>query len=369
MKRKNTLFAALLICGSIVFLNGCATPEVSNTNEISPDTDPLQGGISSQDVRTVASKMCPAILSVPEIAEAPGITRIKIAGFKNSSRFFIDRNLFMKRLSVELNRYGRGKIRFLSNNERVMASRVAVLKDRQEARIEQKLKQIAAEIAASPVLKQGKILKIAVIPVINTNLVNMNADSFTAMLRSEIYNAAAGKVQFLLPGVTEGADYYLTGQFISESMKNEGIINLVNYIETIDARVKSGKSLNVMYVTADNGTVAFVQEDHLNKILKDPAMRGNPNVNKRLNIMLIDPKTKAGVYEKMMLLDKKISDNSGAARLIISGEISGMHQRRRGVSSDYLLISVQLTDPETAETIWEDAYEVKLLSKAGIVYR
>lgn len=390
MNKKNMCWAALLVCGSLVFFSGCATPEVSNTNEISPDTEPLQSGITSQDVRTVATRMCPAILALPEIADAQGVTRIKIADFKNKSRFFIDRNLFMKRLTVELNRYGRGKVRFLSNNEKVMASRVAVLKDRQSAQIEKNLKQIASEIAASPILKQGKIIKVAVIPVLNTNLVNMNADSFTAMLRSEIFNAAGGKVQFLMPGAVEGADYYLTGQFIPETMKTEGIINLANYIEVVDARVKAGKSMyitsetsgtsNAQVVSVQSGNVSTVTinpskrniavyESHLKKILEDPAMRANPNVNKRLNIMLIDPKTKAGVYEKMILLNRKISDNSGAAKYIISGEIAGMHQKRNGIASDYLLISIQLTDPESAETIWEDAYEVKRMSRAGIVYR
>ena len=85
--------------------------------------------------------------------------------------------------------------------------------------------------------------------------------------------------------------------------------------------------------------------------------------------MLVDPKSKAVVYEKPVLLDRKISDNSGAANYIISGEISGMHQRVQGVSTDYLLINIQLTDPESNMIIWEDAYEVKRMSQAGIVYR
>ena len=391
MFRNNSALLGGLACCFMLFLNGCVHPHVSNTNEISPDEEPLQSGITSGDVRTVASQMCPAILAVPEIAESADVTRIKIADFKNSSRFFIDCNLFMKRLSVELNRHSRGRVRFLSNNEKVQASRVAVLKDRQSAQIQQNLKKIASEIAASPILAQGKVVKVAVIPVLNTNLVNMNADSFTAMLRSEIFNACGGKVQFLMPGVLDGADYYLTGQFIPETMKTEGIINLANYIEVVDARVKAGKS---MYVAVDSGSTVIpahittvnsgnvstttvnpahakvvAYENHLRQILNDPAMRANPNVNKRLNVMLIDVKSKAGVYEKMIMLDRKISDNSGNAQYIISGEISGMHQRRNGVASDYLLISIQLTDPESNEMIWEDAYEVKRLSESGIVYR
>ena len=383
-------FGAVLLCWVMLWANGCAHPQVSNSNEISPDDEPLQSGITSGDVRSVASKMCPSILAIPEIVESAGVTRIKIADFKNNSRFFLDRNLFMKRLTLELNRNSRGKIRFLNDNEKVQRSRREILKNRQSEQIAQCLKQIASEIAASPVFKQGKIVKIAIIPVFNTNLVNMNADSFTAMLRSEIFNTCNGRVQFLMPGTLNGADYFLTGQFIPETMKTEGIINLTNYIEVIDARVKSGKS---MYITSEVNTNtaaqittlskgnletttvtpgqrnAVVYENYLRNILNDPAMRANPNVNKRLNIMVIDAKTKTGVYEKMVMLDRKISDNSGAARFIISGEISGMHQRKNGVSSDYLMISVQLTDPESNETVWEDAYEVKRMSISGIVYR
>ena len=382
--------AAIFSSGCILLFSGCATPEVSNTNQISPDEEPIQGGISSADVRTVAFKMAPAILALPEVANSGGVTRIKVAEFKNSSRFFIDRNLFMKRLTLELNRNSRGKVRFLSNNEKVQAGRAAVLKDRQSAQIQQALKNIGAEIARSPLLNQGKIVKVAVIPALNTNLVNMNPDSFTAMLRSEIVNAAPGKIQFLLPGTVEGADYYLTGQFIPESMKTEGIINLANYIQVIDARIKAGKPLNiysgpggagspqVTSVTTGNVTTTSVSagsrdiafyENQLSRMLNDPALRADPNVNKRLNVMLADPKTKAVVYEKMVLLDRKISDNSGAANYIISGEISGMHQRREGVGTDYLMISIQLTNPETNEVVWEDAYEVKRLVKSGVVYR
>ena len=46
-----------------------------------------------------------------------------------------------------------------------------------------------------------------------------------------------------------------------------------------------------------------------------------------------------------------------------------MHQRKNGVATDYLVISIQLTDPESNMVIWEDAYEVKRLSRSGIVYR
>ena len=71
----------------------------------------------------------------------------------------------------------------------------------------------------------------------------------------------------------------------------------------------------------------------------------------------------------MFLLEQKTPDVSGRANYILSGEISGMSQRRGGESSDYLLISAQLNDPETQEILYEGAHEVKRLTKTGVVYR
>ncbi len=393
MKKKLFVGSALLMCGSLLVLTGCATPAPQKpTPEIPLDKDPFGGGISSSDVRTVASKMTPSILAAPEISQAGELVRIKISDFRNNTRFFIDNKMFMKRLTLELNRYGRGQVRFINNNARVAIDRAKVLKDRESEIVMGSLKKLASEIAASPVAKQATPVKVAVIPVLNTNLVNMNADSFTAMLRSEVVNATAGKLQFLMPGVVEGADYYLTGQFIPETLKTEGIINLANYIEVVDARVKAGKSLYVSseasnavnpaqintVQTGANSSVTTVTpasknlvlyESHLKKILNDPAMRANPNVNKRLNVMLVDAKSKASVFEKMIMLDRKISNNDGAARFILSGDIRGMHQRKNGVSIDYLLITVQLTDVENNEVIWEDGYEVKRLTDSSVVYK
>ncbi|MBR7127482.1 MAG: hypothetical protein IKD09_02730 [Lentisphaeria bacterium] len=381
---------AFLGVGVLTFLYGCVAPEVTTSNQISPDADPLQGGISSADIRSVASQMAPSILALPEIAEASDLTRIKIADFKNNSRFFIDSNLFMKRLVLELNRHGKGQVRFLNNNEKIQKTRIAALKDRQAAQLQENLKNIAADLAKSPVAATP--IKVAVIPVLNTNLVNMNADSFTAMLRSEIVNSSAGRIQFLMPGITEGADYYLTGQFIPETMKTEGIINLAEYIQVVDSRVKNGQS---MYIVNDmaNGNVPSqittvqhgenissttitpatnkiaIYETHLKNILNNPELRNNPDVNKRLNIMLVDAKTKTAVFEKMILVDRKISDNSGSADYIISGEINGMHQRKNGTGTDYLMVTIQLVEIDSGETIWEDAYEVKRISSSGIVYK
>jgi len=49
--------------------------------------------------------------------------------------------------------------------------------------------------------------------------------------------------------------------------------------------------------------------------------------------------------------------------------VSGLSKRANGEQSDYLLITVQLVDPDSNEVLWEDGYEVKKKSAAGTVYQ
>jgi len=360
-----------------LLLGGCITADMSGSKRIDVDDESPDGGISSQDIRTVASRMCPAILSVPEIANGVPPVRVAVADMKNSSRFFIDRNLFTKKLLVELNRHGNGRVRFINNNELTQAKRFEVLKDRQENDVRQRIAEIAGAIASNPIFAgRTAPAKIAVIPALNTNLVNMNADSFAAMLREEVLNASGGKILFLMPGHVEGADYWLTGQFYPVSIKKEGIINLADYFDVITERIKSGKSLyldsSVTTVTTPESTtttMAASKEDDLLQMLRSPSLRAIPNVEKRLNVMIVRPQDKLSVFEKSVTLDGKVRTMAGNATLILSGEISGMSQARNGIYSDYLHIAFELVDPNMNETVWQDNYEVKRVSQAGTVYR
>ena len=183
--------------------------------------------------------------------------RITVADMKNSSRLFIDRNLLTKKLLVELNRYGNGQVRFLNNNSSTQARRTAVLKDRQPAEIRKNVADVAKASAASPLFaNRTDPAKLAVIPALNTNLVGLNADSFTAMLREEVLNASGGKILFLMPGHTEGADYWITGQFYPESMKKEGVINLADYFDVIEERIRAGKPLGLDTATTTTSTAS-----------------------------------------------------------------------------------------------------------------
>lgn len=387
----------LAIGWAVLFFHGCASPDGrGGENTMNPDKDPFRSSISSGDIRTVASQMAPSLLSVPEIATADTVKRIKFGPFKNTTRFFIKQDIMLRRLSAELNRYGNGKIRFLSDASGVMSGRKEILKERQSMMIQRGMQQIASEIAALPVVQKSDSIKVAVLPGLNVNLVNMNGESFIAMLRSEISSASKGKVQFLLPNEIKGADYYLAGQFIPETVKTEGIINLANYIEVVDARVKSGQS---MYITSElenevypmqittvqhNENVSSttitppieqqkiaLYETHIKELLNNPELRQVPDVNMRLNVILAEASSKASVYEKMLLVERKVASSNSFADYIISGEITGMEQRNTddGKATDYLLITMQLTDVETGEIVWEDFYEVKRFSASNVEYR
>lgn len=373
-----TRISLLALIGSCLCFLGCATATYTTTNRIDVDDESNDGGgITSADVRLVATSMCPEILALPEVIDSDETIRIKVADVKNSSRFFIDRNLFTKRLCVELNRHGDGAIRFINSTSTTQTARQSVHSDRSKKAFKKQLGLAAKAFVSSPLVEQAtNPIKVAVIPVLNANLVNMNADSFAAMFRGEIADVANGKVQFLMPGETEGADYWLTGQFYPDSIKMEGIINLANYIEVIDERVKKGESMYLPEVAMASATpfsataiATSSKETELLKMLRNPELQKIPDCEKKLNLMVVKPDNKVAVWEKTITAEQKFSTNDGNAQYILSGEISGMSQNTNGVMSDYLLITMELVDTESNEIVWQDAYEVKRLTKSGTVYR
>ena len=110
------LTLALCFCLLLGFFVGCATPassQLSRTRVLAPDQEDDMGGsfIESADIRTVASRMCPAILAVSEVADNPDVTRIAVDPIRNSTRYVFDKDILMKRLRIELNRFGSGRVR------------------------------------------------------------------------------------------------------------------------------------------------------------------------------------------------------------------------------------------------------------------
>jgi PBP1b-binding outer membrane lipoprotein LpoB/TolB-like protein len=371
-----------LLFGALI-ASGCATPKVSSTNEMNLDDEDstLAGGIGSRDIRTIATSMAPEILGLPEISQADGVARIAISPIRNNSRFIIDKDIFMRRLRLELNKYGSGQVRFFSQG-RNQAVRQEVLEGRDEIRLQEMLDQIGDEIARSSWVTSADVPpRIAVLPVLNSNFVNMNADSVVAMLRARVVSKTEGKVAFLLPGEMRGADYILTGQFIAESLQTEGIVNLVNYIEVVDERLREGKSLNVYddigdgNVSNENGNQVVIssgvrqQPSMLELIARNQQLRISPNINKYLNIMVADAESKTTVYENMFAVEKKITQGLGRANYILSGEISALSKGMQGRQTDYLLYTFQLVDPDSNEILWEDGFEFKRSTSSGIVYQ
>ena len=110
---KNVLLL-ILIC---VFCSACASTRVtSHSNMILPDQDDGLGGsgIESTDIRTVARRMAESILEIPEIANAEERPRVALLPVKNSTRFIINKDIFTKKIRIELNKNATGKMRFLA---------------------------------------------------------------------------------------------------------------------------------------------------------------------------------------------------------------------------------------------------------------
>lgn len=101
-----------------VFYSGCATGSysISHSTTILPDSDDGLGGtgIEATDIRTVARKMAVSILNIPEIMYASGMPRIALLPVDNSTRFIINKDIFTKKIRIELNKNATGKVRFLA---------------------------------------------------------------------------------------------------------------------------------------------------------------------------------------------------------------------------------------------------------------
>ncbi|MFA6129689.1 MAG: penicillin-binding protein activator LpoB [Candidatus Omnitrophota bacterium] len=98
---------------------GCSTVETSYTKTIQPDQDDGLGGtgIESTDIRTVARNMAASILDVPQISRVQGAApKVALLPVKNSTRFIINKDIFTKKIRIELNQNAMGKITFLARD-------------------------------------------------------------------------------------------------------------------------------------------------------------------------------------------------------------------------------------------------------------
>lgn len=383
MRKVGCPFRSRWLLPSLVLLAamtaGCYAPpkgqQLSRTAVLTPDQEDDIGGsfIESSDIRTIAAQMTAALLSVPEIAERDDAVRIAFAPIKNSTRYVIDKEIFSKRLRLELNRVSEGRIKFFAQGMG-QGVRAQILDEQQEDIWDDITDEAAKAIVDSPLVKNApSILHVAVLPVKNMNLAGVNADSLTAMIRAKVAEKAGGRVVFLSREangkVTEqvldekdlkdqglvnrkqmkdlyGVDMFLTGEFIAKSMMVESAKDVTE--------VSSGPSADDPGVTETTST----------QVTK------KPNVTKYLSLRLVDAETATVPFEKLLKVESKMQSGVGRSDFLLTGELSALSKASLGGNrSDYVLMSFQLVDPASNEIVWEDGYETKRKTETSIIYR
>ncbi len=348
---------------------GCSSGAATLQNgrvEITKD----DGGMGSLDVLTLAHQIGPNLLNSTFVTEATEPITIAVAPIRNRTGLSFDANLFLRRLRLELNRQAKGKLHFAAQGKSQNDLREHMRVDGKSARIQRLLDETAKEIVSLPELQNGA--KFAMLPSQTVNFINLNGESYLTFLRSKIVTESARKCRFLMPGKLEGADYYLSGMFIADSDKTEGMINLADYIRDLEQAEREGKSLfEVIHDESD------VEERHTSKhtdekrtekkrfvlrsrlsheTMKSEKLRESPKVAKFLNVVLVDTKDKCTIFEKQMNIEE-VSSGIGEADYILSAEISDLAKMEAGTR--YVLVSVQLINPVANVIVWEDGYEVK----------
>ena len=317
--------------------------------------------------------MTASLLSSQGIARKDGVVRIAIAPIRNSSRFIFDKDIFMKRLRVEMNKVAEGRIRFISQGMG-QEIRSEILQEQDKDIWDATVEDVALFISQSGLVANAtQPLKIAVIPVKNTNIVNLNADSFTALVRAKIAEKTNSKIIFLAReengkainqilaesdlrnlGLVEsvknkmvaGVDYFLGGEFISKSLSVES------------AQIQKKERVGV---SQDDPRV--ITSESISSVKR-------PNVSTYLNIMLIDAQTGVIPVEKLVRVDREMKSGLGKADFLLTGELSALSKGASGGDrSDYVILSFQLVDPQTNEVLWEDAYETKKVTNRGVLYK
>lgn len=341
----------------LILISGCATPQIvepSHTKILQPDQDDDMGGsfMESGDIRTVASQMSASLLSSTALAQKDGIFRIALAPIRNNTRFIIDKDIFMKRLRLEMNKVADGKVRFFSQKTGQKV-RSEILQEQDEDIWDSIISEVASFIAMSDTVTNAtNPLKVAVIPVKNTNIVGLNADSFTALIRAHIAEKARGKVAFL--------SREENGRVINQILRESDLRNL-GLVESVRNNMVSG----VDYFL---GGEFIAKSLSLESVSISSTKR--PNTATYLNMMLIDAQTGVIPVEKIAKVERKMKSGLGKSDFILTGELSALTKAATGGNrSDYVIMSFQLVDPLTNEVVWEDAYETKKVTKRSILYK
>jgi penicillin-binding protein activator len=131
MEYRNSLIPLALA----ILVSGCASSGVKNASGVPPTQmrPDEQGfvagtGVESQDLLAVTDKMARSILSIPQIAQAQGVPRIVLDPVNNETRFPINKDMFLDRIRIELNRKAQGKVTFLARERMAALERERQLK-------------------------------------------------------------------------------------------------------------------------------------------------------------------------------------------------------------------------------------------------
>lgn len=384
-KLATTMHIFVILCATVgvIMPGGCATPvdtTPSHTKVLLPDQDDQIGGsfLESSDILTMANQICTELLTLPEVSESPDTVRIATERIKNSTRYMVDTNLLLRRLRLELNRYSQGQLRFFAQGSGQI-TRTRILKEREQTNVKKAIDDVARFIVSSDIVQNSeKPVRIAVTPVANTNLFNMNADSFASLLRTKIKEHAGAKVLFAKPGSDAQVDYTLTGEFFVQSLTREGVANTIEDLKWAqenpdkwhDDDVKSQDS--TVYGTQINldGSLRRRVKIGPNFVYKmiDPSLWKSPNLTKMFNVMLVNNEDMA-VLEKVVNLEEQIKSGQEHANYILTGDISSLSKAGAGLRSDYVLVSFYLIDPVSNEMLWEYGYEVKRVTSRSVLYR
>jgi PBP1b-binding outer membrane lipoprotein LpoB len=118
-----------------LLLAGCASGGVKNPSgvgvtEMKADERGFVAGtgIESQDLVRVADQMARSLVGLPEIARAPTPPRIVLDPVMNETRFAINKDMFLDRIRIELNRNAHGKMVFLARDRMAALERERELK-------------------------------------------------------------------------------------------------------------------------------------------------------------------------------------------------------------------------------------------------
>lgn len=131
LKNAMTLLAIVAL-GLLV--GGCASgvknPSGVPVTELRADEQGFVGGtgIESQDIVTVADKMARGILSLDRIATAAVAPRVVLDPVLNETRFPINKDIFLTRMTTQLTANSQGKVVFLARERMETLEHEAELK-------------------------------------------------------------------------------------------------------------------------------------------------------------------------------------------------------------------------------------------------